>query len=75
MALIECRECGNNISDKSKACPHCGCPTAYSINGDSFPGANDEEGSYTERDKMRDGITALLLMLIFGAVYFALAQL
>ena len=26
MALIECPECGREISDKVKACPHCGYP-------------------------------------------------
>ena len=24
MALIKCNECGNEISDKAKKCPHCG---------------------------------------------------
>lgn len=26
MALIKCKECGGNISDKAVACPHCGLP-------------------------------------------------
>jgi len=26
MAIIKCQECGNEISDKAKKCPHCGCP-------------------------------------------------
>ena len=26
MALINCSECGNKVSDKAKACPYCGCP-------------------------------------------------
>lgn len=26
MALIKCKECGKEISDKATACPHCGCP-------------------------------------------------
>lgn len=26
MSLIACRECGNQISDQAKSCPHCGCP-------------------------------------------------
>lgn len=25
MALISCKECGNQISDQAKSCPHCGC--------------------------------------------------
>lgn len=28
MALIQCPECGREISDKSKACVHCGYPLA-----------------------------------------------
>lgn len=26
MALIECTECGKQVSDKARSCPHCGCP-------------------------------------------------
>ena len=26
MALIKCEDCGKEISDKDKACIHCGCP-------------------------------------------------
>ena len=26
MALINCPECGKEISEKAKSCPHCGCP-------------------------------------------------
>lgn len=26
MALINCPECGKEISDRAKACPHCGAP-------------------------------------------------
>ena len=28
MALIECRECKNQVSDTAKACPNCGAPIA-----------------------------------------------
>ena len=26
MALIKCKECGKEISDKAEMCPNCGCP-------------------------------------------------
>ena len=26
MALIKCKECGHEVSDKASACPNCGCP-------------------------------------------------
>lgn len=29
MALIECPECKNQISDKAYACPHCGLPGSF----------------------------------------------
>lgn len=29
MALINCRECGKEISDSAKQCPHCGCSTKF----------------------------------------------
>ena len=29
MSLIKCRECGKEISDKAKSCPHCGSPTFF----------------------------------------------
>ena len=28
MALIKCNECGQTISDKAEACPHCGAPVS-----------------------------------------------
>lgn len=31
MAIIKCIDCGQDVSDSSKACPHCGCPTEKSI--------------------------------------------
>jgi DNA-directed RNA polymerase subunit RPC12/RpoP len=32
MALIKCSECGKEISDKAKECPHCGNPINYREN-------------------------------------------
>ena len=26
MALIKCKECGHEVSDKASTCPNCGCP-------------------------------------------------
>ena len=31
MALIHCRECGSQISDKAKSCPKCGAPVFVSV--------------------------------------------
>ena len=26
MALIKCKECGHEVSDRASECPNCGCP-------------------------------------------------
>ncbi|HEY4145166.1 hypothetical protein [Pinirhizobacter sp.] len=31
MALIACRDCGENVSDAAPACPHCGRPVAATV--------------------------------------------
>lgn len=31
MALIKCKECGHEVSDKAEACPNCGCPVEKKI--------------------------------------------
>lgn len=31
MALIKCKECGKEISDKAKTCINCGCPLSETI--------------------------------------------
>ena len=28
MAVIQCQECGNDVSTKAQKCPHCGAPFA-----------------------------------------------
>lgn len=35
MALIFCKECGNEFSDLAAACPKCGAPTFYSLPGNT----------------------------------------
>lgn len=41
MSMIKCIECGNMISDKSKVCIHCGCPTSESINQNATNGLDE----------------------------------
>lgn len=32
MALIKCRECGEEISSRAERCPHCGAKTRFGMN-------------------------------------------
>ena len=36
MALINCMECGTEMSDKAKSCPKCGCPNSYTAESNSI---------------------------------------
>ena len=48
MALIECSECRNSISDKATACPRCGCPLSPLSNGTSvyeYPSSSHDASS------------------------------
>ena len=45
MSMIQCEECGANISDRAKACPYCGCP----IVDDFDVGYEYEEGARQSR--------------------------
>ena len=37
MALIPCRECGKEISDKAPACPNCGVPNEHLMQVQNIP--------------------------------------
>lgn len=39
MALIRCRECGREVSDKAQACPNCGAPVAGAATNTAGAGA------------------------------------
>ena len=62
MALVNCPECGNEISDKAQSCPKCGYPIACIIKKErfkrifdpsSFSGANITNAKYTKLSLLR----------------------
>lgn len=38
MALIQCAECGNSVSDKAASCPSCGAPTPMAMSAGTTRG-------------------------------------
>ena len=44
MALINCPECGKEISDKAIACPNCGCP----VNNSNITDTQDMSALWTD---------------------------
>lgn len=57
MALIQCPECDNNISDKAIACPHCGCPSSEWKNAGQIVSPNK---SHLEEDSSNQMIKEIV---------------
>ena len=55
MALINCSECNNLISDKASSCPQCGCPIAVVQKGVSvydYPSTTGLKSSNNESNNL-----------------------
>ncbi len=46
MSIIECYECGKEISDKAIACPKCGCPVGDIVNNPDFQEQSLESANF-----------------------------
>jgi len=57
MALIECNECGNQVSDKATSCPKCGAP----INNSTL--VSERQPIIVTAPKSRSLAVALALLL------------
>ncbi|EIW6571519.1 zinc ribbon domain-containing protein [Escherichia coli] len=74
MALINCRECGNQISDTANSCPHCGAPLNHS---NSYLTHDNEEtfvDRLLERIKILVKCGALFLLVFYVAPFFFLIR-
>ena len=70
MALINCKECGHEISDKASVCPNCGCP---------MEGIGDAQEEVLEENPTKKKgwgwiLIVALLCLISGGGYYAYAK-
>ena len=69
MALIKCKECGHEVSDKASACPNCGCPM------EGVGNAQEEVLEDNPKKKGRGWILIVaLLCLIGGGGYYVYNQ-
>ena len=83
MALINCKECGKEISDKAKACPNCGYPLDDELNSkqnvsqinslhelnDKIKLYNDEFKSNKYKSASKKGIKLFIVITICIVVY------
>lgn len=56
MALINCTECGKQVSDKASFCPHCGCPVPVILEtlGTHIPDVSNTE-TYEQVEDLANG--------------------
>lgn len=75
MAIINCKQCGGKVSDKAKACPHCGTAvqkTYYNVSSDAKV-LKENEKPLTQKKRSTSKIVmicgAILILLSFGFYY------
>ena len=67
MALIYCKNCGNQISDKAPSCPHCG----------ALPDMAQRQttsviyGSQTQKPKRHTGVIVLVVLIVLASIIAA----
>ena len=64
MALIECPECGKQISDKAQACPNCGCPINVTIVQPQLNESNKNEDKVGEKKSLFDYAIVLIILCV-----------
>ena len=68
MALIKCEECGQMVSDKASACPHCGCPVNQIIQPQYFGDEQEEKPNNTLKWLL---VVLAALVVLGGAALYA----
>ena len=58
MALIKCKECGKEISDKAEYCVHCGCPIEMSkeVTTEKEEKNKEKDNKKEEKEEIKDEI-------------------
>ena len=71
MALIQCHECGKEISDSAATCPGCGAPVRAKQHkkGDAVPYTDQEVAVLLSKKKNTSHILHLLLSIITAGIW------
>lgn len=67
MALITCKECKKEISDKARACPNCGCPVDMIDNQKVVEPIEKTQ----ENDEKNDRIFLTVFIIVFSIITIA----
>ncbi|WP_156827033.1 zinc-ribbon domain-containing protein [Geopsychrobacter electrodiphilus] len=71
MALINCHECGREVSDSASLCPGCGAPipTSQLKKSDRVPYSDQEVAIMLSKKKKTSHILHLILSVITGGLW------
>lgn len=71
MALIQCQECGKEISDKAASCPGCGAPVSQpkAKRGSREPYSEQEVAMMLSKRKRTSHVLHLLLSILTAGVW------
>ena len=80
MALIKCKECGHDVSDKASTCPNCGCPVekrlicnecgnSVSPSDKSCPKCGNPIKSESCYNWKKPILSIVVLLLVLGGAY------
>lgn len=64
MALTKCPECGQQVSDRAKKCPHCGCPIEFQKEETSEPQNKQPQPPNPRKIHKR----LLIILVVVGAL-------
>lgn len=70
MALIECPECGKDISDRAIACPNCGNPMGQPISEQKIKVKGQREGCFLQTLNVGCMIFFVILLIFFLIAVF-----
>lgn len=73
MAIIQCSECGREVSDKAPNCPGCGAPIAKAPLPATAPKEVQARSGVADGVKLGCGMFIVLPILLFIAVVIFLA--
>ncbi len=71
MALIECHECGKEISDSATSCPSCGAPVRAKQHkkGNTVPYTDQEVAVLLSKKKKTSHVLHLLLSIVTAGIW------
>ena len=67
MAMIKCVECWQDISDTSKICPHCGCPTVKSVRAEKERKTQEQWNNRSPKEKKIGTIATVVILVLISA--------